>query len=514
MSERAWPQQSVDSWREVARAELDGGDPDALACPLGEGVEMRPLFTRADMPADLAPPQPEHPDVAPTRVAMVANDAASAAASTAEALGHDLVRIAARGLQTSLANGETEDVRRLDPDRVALTLAATPEGMAALATLERAGLPHAVVLDIVEEETAAAPADELAASLCVLVQVLRGLGLSPAPRPSALAARLYLPLRLGTDLVTQVAKVRAARWLFHTVTSAFEVDLERRHARVWAIASRRCWSAIDPELNLARATLQAFAAVAGGCEVFEPLLFDPVAALDESRRLAANQHRLLVHEADLTRVHDPLAGSYAVESLTAQIANGAWSRLQAWARDGHLPAPEPAPASTLVGTNRFADPAARVTLAPEAPSARPAASFEHLRRRSAERPVAAVLVPFGEPTTARPRIDWAADLLRTAGIEPDEAPPCSTAEAVQAELARRTDARIVVLCGLDDRDGTLVRGVAATLAGNPRPLLYATGEPPRGSEAWGAIGFLHRGLDTASTLHGVLDRLATTDGPA
>lgn len=51
------------------------------------------------------------------------------------------------------------------------------------------------------------------------------------------------------------------------------------------------------------------------------------------------------------------------------------------------------------------------------------------------------------------------------------------------------------------------KGLAVIAALQPRPLLYATGEPPRGSEGWGSIGFLHRGLDPIGTLHGILYRL-------
>lgn len=500
----AWPHFELSAWRDTARAELDGGDVDALATQLDAAVSMAPLYTHADLPADAGATTRTPPSARPTRLAMTCADVSGDGVAAVD--GYELVRVTDRSVQAALANGETEVVRRLDPHTVALTLNADAEGMAALSTLERAGLPHVVVLALLDGDEVPAPARALALSLATVADVLGGLGTSPAPRPAALAARLCLPVHVGTDVVTQIAKVRAARWLWHTLMTAFEVEPDLRHARIWAKASSLCWSAIDPELNLGRAALQGFAATASGCDAFEPLLFDPQRAASESCRLAANQHRLLLHEGELMRVHDPAAGSFAIESLTRQIAASAWAMLQA-GRDAMAPLdhrPEP----VLVGTNRFADPTARVTQAPPGGEGRPAKPFEDLRRRTQGIEIRAHVLPFGDPGTARAHTAWAADLLRTAGIEPQESEPCATVAAMRARLEHRPPTQVVVLCGLDDGNSSFVRGARAAIDGvTPRPLLYATGEPPRGSENWGAIGFLHRGLDPIGTLHGILDRL-------
>jgi methylmalonyl-CoA mutase N-terminal domain/subunit len=291
--------------------------------------------------------------------------------------------------------------------------------------------------------------------------------------------------------------------------AAFAVAPALRHATIWARASVRCWSAIDPELNLNRAALQTFAAMVAGCAVLEPLLHDPLPGPAESLRLAANQHRLLLHEAGVGATPDPASGSFAIEALTAQIATSAWAMLQARERGDGVATPAPAGAEVLVGTNRFADPDARITS--PLPTPRPAAAYETLRRRTKASPVAAVVVPFGETRAARAATEWATELLRTAGIEPQVTAPCATPAQVVEQLSAHAAARVVVLAGASDPTGSFLRPACAARHGDPRrPLLYATGEPPPGSETWGAIGFLHRRLDPVGTLGGILDRIGVS----
>ena len=162
----------------------------------------------------------------------------------------------------------------------------------------------------------------------------------------------------------------------------------------------------------------------------------------------------------------------------------------------------------LVGTNRFADPSARVAAAPVSAIARPAIPYEVLRRRSATRSIAAAVLPFGDAGLARPQTEWAVDFLRTAGIEPQQAPLCASLAQAGEAISRLAGTHLLVCCGIDDANGTFVRGVRAILGDRAHaPLLYATGKPPPDSATWGAVGFLHRELDAVGTLSGILDRL-------
>jgi methylmalonyl-CoA mutase N-terminal domain/subunit len=80
-------------------------------------------------------------------------------------------------------------------------------------------------------------------------------------------------------------------------------------------------TAQQPEVNLARVTLQALAAVLGGTQSLHTNSYDEAIALpsEKAARLALRTQQVLAHETDLTATVDPFAGSYAIESLTSDI---------------------------------------------------------------------------------------------------------------------------------------------------------------------------------------------------
>ena len=77
-------------------------------------------------------------------------------------------------------------------------------------------------------------------------------------------------------------------------------------------------TAQQPEVNLARVTVQALAAVLGGTQSLHTNAYDEAIALPSAKaaRLALRTQQVLAHETDLTATADPFAGSYAVESMT------------------------------------------------------------------------------------------------------------------------------------------------------------------------------------------------------
>jgi len=80
-------------------------------------------------------------------------------------------------------------------------------------------------------------------------------------------------------------------------------------------------TAQQPEVNLARVTLQALAAVLGGTQSLHTNSFDEAIALptEKAATLALRTQQVLAFETDLTATVDPLAGSYAIESMTDDI---------------------------------------------------------------------------------------------------------------------------------------------------------------------------------------------------
>jgi methylmalonyl-CoA mutase len=86
----------------------------------------------------------------------------------------------------------------------------------------------------------------------------------------------------------------------------------------------------DPYNNIVRTAYEALAAALGGTQSLHTNSFDEAIALptEFSARIARNTQLILQHETGITRVVDPLAGSYYVESLTAELAERAWALIE------------------------------------------------------------------------------------------------------------------------------------------------------------------------------------------
>jgi methylmalonyl-CoA mutase N-terminal domain/subunit len=84
-------------------------------------------------------------------------------------------------------------------------------------------------------------------------------------------------------------------------------------------------TAQQPEVNLARVTIQALAAVLGGTQSLHTNSYDEAISLPSQKaaRLAVRTQQVLAHETDLTLTVDPFAGSYAMESMTDDLADAA-----------------------------------------------------------------------------------------------------------------------------------------------------------------------------------------------
>src|SRR5690606_9560531 len=81
----------------------------------------------------------------------------------------------------------------------------------------------------------------------------------------------------------------------------------------------------DPFNNVIRTTIEAMAAVFGGTQSLHTNALDEAVALptEFSARIARNTQLILQEETGIPKIIDPWAGSYAIESLTEQMANEA-----------------------------------------------------------------------------------------------------------------------------------------------------------------------------------------------
>ncbi len=141
------------------------------------------------------------------------------------------------------------------------------------------------------------------------------------------APRLSFFFAIGMNFFMEVAKLRAARTLWaELMRERFRPRDERSlMLRTHCQTSGVSLTSLDPYNNVIRTTIEAMAAVLGGTQSLHTNAFDEALALptENSARIARNTQLILQHEAGLTRVVDPMAGSYYLESLTGSLVNEA-----------------------------------------------------------------------------------------------------------------------------------------------------------------------------------------------
>jgi methylmalonyl-CoA mutase len=139
----------------------------------------------------------------------------------------------------------------------------------------------------------------------------------------AFAPRLSFFFCIGMNFFMEVAKLRAARLLWAKLMAGFEPNNPTSLAlRTHCQTSGVSLTEQDPYNNVIRTAYEAMAAVLGGTQSLHTNAFDEAIALPTpaSARIARNTQLILQHETGVTKVVDPLAGSYYLESLTASMA--------------------------------------------------------------------------------------------------------------------------------------------------------------------------------------------------
>ena len=148
----------------------------------------------------------------------------------------------------------------------------------------------------------------------------------------AFAGRLSFFFGIGMNFFMEVAKLRAARTLWHRVMDGLGAKDERsKMLRTHCQTSGVSLQEADPYNNVIRTTVEAMAAVLGGTQSLHTNALDEAIALptDFSARIARNTQIVLAEETGITRVVDPLGGSYYVEALTATLVDEAWELIRA-----------------------------------------------------------------------------------------------------------------------------------------------------------------------------------------
>ena len=397
---------SIENWRAAAREELGGRDPDELAWATPEGIDVKPLYTAADLERIEVDTLPGFtPFTRGPRATMYAGRPWTlrqyAGFSTAEesnafyrrnlaagqkglSVAFDLAthrgydsdhpRVAGDVGKAGVAIDSVEDMKRLfegiplGETSVSMTMngAVLPVLAGYVVAAEEQGVGQArlagtiqndilkefmvrntyiyppdpsmrIVADIVAhtaanmprfnsisisgyhmQEAGATSTQELAFTLADGVEYVRA-ALSRGLDIDEFAPRLSFFFCVGMNFFMEVAKLRAARTLWAGLVAPFGPrDRRSSMLRTHCQTSGVSLTEQDPHNNIVRTAYEALAAALGGTQSLHTNAFDEALALptDASARIARNTQLILQEETGVTRVVDPLGGSYYVESLT------------------------------------------------------------------------------------------------------------------------------------------------------------------------------------------------------
>lgn len=195
--------------------------------------------------------------------------------------------------------------------------------------------PLALASGHVYHNAGASEAQELAAVLASAVWWLRLLE-EAGVEPEACLPLIGASLATDRDMFLSIAKLRAMRLLWARLQELCGAPGTPLHLHVET--SSAMLTRTDPDGNLLRNALAAFAAVTGGADTLcvQPHMAALGPADGNARALARNIQHLLLDEAQLHRVGDPGGGSGLIDALTDALAQHGWQEFQGLEREGGI----------------------------------------------------------------------------------------------------------------------------------------------------------------------------------
>lgn len=390
----SFPDATLEDWKALAGKALKGADPDlSLTSRSDDGIAIHPLYPRAEpryLPRNkqnapwtfvqrIDDPDPkranrqaiEDIEQGATGLALIFEGAPNAFGyglpSTQEALetvlnGIDLTkthlridvhpqsRVSVDWLVQFLSS------KPIDPKRLDLAFGIDPAALfsgtgrlrmsiEALSQSTPPSLAHFFAMNVpgilIEADgrpyhnAGATEAQELGGMLAAAICHLRMFESARQPLQHSVA-HLGFALSVDQDQLLSMAKIRALRLLWQRVQEVS--DIKPVPARIHAETSWRMMSFKDPETNILRNTIAAFAAISGGSDSLAILPHTIRHGLPEglARRIARNTHLVLAGESRLDFVNDPGSGSGAVESLTDELCAAAWAEFQRIEAEGGI----------------------------------------------------------------------------------------------------------------------------------------------------------------------------------
>ncbi len=349
--------------------------------------------------------------------------------------------------------------------------------------------------------------------------------------PALAAKKIKFNFGIGSNYFMEIAKFRAARWLWAEIVNAYEPECpspdcpnktDKNSCRcagkmnIFAQTSTFNQTVYDAHVNLLRTQTEAMSAGIAGVDSLLVSPFDETFKTPDefSERIARNQQLLLKEESHLDKIADASGGSYYIESLTTAIAAEAWKIFLSTeekgfyesVQSGEIQQAVNASASArfkavaqrreiLLGTNQFpnfTEKAARkieedtccCCCGSESAEAtteilnkkRLATEFEALRlatEKSGKTPKAFMLT-IGNLAMRLARSQFSCNFLACAGYQVVDNLGFETVEA-GVEAARKANADIIVLCSSDDEYATFAPETYKLTKG--KELLVVAGAP-------------------------------------
>ena len=146
------------------------------------------------------------------------------------------------------------------------------------------------------------------------------------------APRISFFWDIHNDFFEEIAKLRAARRIW---ARQMRDRYGAKNPKSWMLRTHSQTAGVSlpaqqPLNNIARVAIQALAAVLGGTQSLHTDAFDEALALptEESAAIALRTQQIIAYETGVAGVVDPLAGSYYIEKLTAELAEAAWKLIE------------------------------------------------------------------------------------------------------------------------------------------------------------------------------------------
>ncbi len=440
-----------------------------------------------------------------------------------------------------------------DPAGTLLSTGNFPSGrdeaydIAAYMTAYASRIPNFTVLNIdasIFHNSGGSAIDDLAfamASAADYLQILVKKGLSAED----VARKLRFTFAVGRNYFMEIAKIRAARYLWAKVCEAWGITPQTSGSIfIHTVTSGWNKTLYDPYNNMLRTTTEAMSAALGGADSLLVEPFDKAmrrSSTPISERVARNTQLILKEEAYFDKVADPAAGSYYIESLTGSLIDESWKLfLQTMELGGLSEAFEAGfiqdkieqtaitrnkylatRRDVLLGTNQYPNPDERLAesydLSDTSTSviddhkrvARPlvayrgAEPFESLRMKTEKHPGGppkVFLLTTGNLTMRKARAGFSSGFFCCAGFEViDNLGFIDVVEGAKAAV--KNSSSIVVVCSSDEEYPEVVPAIAGSLPDSV--LLVVAGYPKDSIELLKSAGvdyFIHARTNVLESL--------------